>query len=86
MPDRSSPKQVQLVDEVVALLHEALRQPGRTKADCVQGAIERLQFLRTMLGDEKSIRKIPLSKRVNLYELLKLIGELTLQIMDRSQG
>ena len=75
MPDRSSPEQVQLVDEVVALLHEALRQPGRTKADCVQGAIERLELLRTVLGDEESNGQASLSRRVNLYELLKLLGK-----------
>ncbi len=86
MPGRSSPKQVQLVDEVVGLLREALRQPGRTKAACVHDAIERLELLRTVLGDEESNHKTSLSQRVNLYELLKLLGEVALKIFDTYRG
>jgi len=83
---RTSLSHVVLVDEAISILEEMPRRPDEAKADCVHDAIERLELLRTMLGDEQFNHKTSLSQRINLYELLKLLGEVALKIFDTCRG
>ena len=73
---------VVLVDETIALLEEMLRRPDEAKADYVEEAIEHLKMLRAILREEDLGAKTSLGHRISIYEILKLIGRIVLEIIN----